>query len=134
MKDKEMLQTQTLLLDVNQMDKNIAEVMQCAKEHHVNYRPHIKTHKSVEIAKRQLEAGAVGITVATVGEAEVMVNGGINNILIAFPISSENKLERILTLMEQATIIVAVDSVEQATLLKIGRASCRERGEIAVGG
>jgi len=117
MKNTEILQTPTLLLDVNQMDKNIAEVMQFAKEHHVNYRPHIKTHKSVEIAKRQLEAGAVGITVATVGEAEVMVNGGINNILIAFPISSENKLERILTLMEQATIIVAVDSVEQATLL-----------------
>lgn len=112
-----MIDTPSLVLDVKQLDKNISTVMGFAKQHHVNYRPHIKTHKCIEIAKRQIDAGAVGITVATVGEAEVMVDGGINNILIAYPIALQTKLQRILSLLDDATIIVAVDSVEQASIL-----------------
>lgn len=111
------MDTPTLLLDVNQLDKNINEIVQFSQEHHVQYRPHIKTHKCVEIAKRQMKAGAVGITTATVGEAEVMADAGIDNILIAYPIFSESKLTRVLSLLDKTSVIVTVDSIEQAKTL-----------------
>lgn len=111
------LDTPSLLLDLNQMEKNIEDVVSFAKQARVNYRPHVKTHKSIEIAKRQIEAGAIGITVATVGEAEVMAAGGIDDILIAFPVSGKEKLVRIHKLMNKAKITVAVDSIEQAEAL-----------------
>src|SRR5699024_2941111 len=81
------------------------------------YRPHIKTHKSINIAKKQIEAGAIGITVATVGEAEIMSEGGIKDILIAFPVAIKEKLDRIEKLLNQSKITVAVDSISQANIL-----------------
>ncbi len=111
------MDTPTLLLDVDQLDRNIDFIMQFAKENGVAYRPHIKTHKSTNIAKRQMAAGAVGLTVATVGEAEVMADSGIPSILLAYPISKQEKLERIQPLLEQTEMIITVDSVEQAKIL-----------------
>src|SRR5690625_3729571 len=95
------MDTPTLLLDIDQLDRNIEEIMQFSKDHHVAYRPHIKTHKCAMIAKRQIDFGAVGITVATVGEAEVMAEAGIQSILIAYPIVKEEKLKRILPLLDK---------------------------------
>src|SRR5690625_549934 len=118
MNKKERIQTPALLLNIGQMNRNITDIIKFAKQHHINYRPHIKTHKCIEIAKRQIQAGAIGITVATVGEAEVMVHGGIDDILIAFPISLESQFKRVLKLLKHAHITVAVDSHEQATLLQ----------------
>lgn len=111
------IDTPALLLDEDQMDKNIMDIIKFAKKYHVNYRPHIKTHKSINIAKKQIEFGAVGITVATVGEAEVMANGEIKDILIAYPTSSKLKLARIEKLMKKTKLTVAVDSIIQANLL-----------------
>lgn len=111
------LDTPALLLNVDQMEQNIKDIIQFSKTYHVNYRPHIKTHKSIEIAKKQIELGAVGVTVAKVGEAEVMAHGGIKDILIAYPISSPSQFKRIMNLLDHATITVAVDSIEQASLL-----------------
>lgn len=111
------LDTPSLLLDVTKMEENLRDIVQFAKNAGVNYRPHVKTHKSIEIAKRQIAFGAVGITVATVGEAEVMAAGGINDILIAFPVSSNTKLERIKRLTEKVGITLTVDSKEQAMII-----------------
>lgn len=111
------IDTPALMLDLDKMEKNINDIAHFAKRVDVAVRPHIKTHKSVMIAKKQLEAGAVGVTVAKVGEAEVMVAGGINDILIAYPIATAIKIERMKKLMNQAKITVAVDSIEQATIL-----------------
>src|SRR5690625_2646510 len=111
------MDTPTLLLDIDQLDRNIEEIMQFSKDHHVAYRPHIKTHKCAMIAKRQIDFGAVGITVATVGEAEVMAEAGIQSILIAYPIVKEEKLKRILPLLDKTSIIVTIDSIEQASIL-----------------
>src|SRR5690625_2740059 len=112
-----MIDTPALMLDLNQLDKNIQDIIQFSKEHQVAYRPHIKTHKSIEIAKRQINFGAVGMTVATVGEAEVMADASIESILIAYPVVSELKMARILALLEKTSIIVTVDSKEQASIL-----------------
>src|SRR5690625_1878221 len=112
------IDTPALLLDLNKMEKNIVDIASFAKVAGVNVRPHTKTHKSIQVAKRQIEAGAVGLTVAKVGEAEVMVAGGINDILIAYPLASREKLERVKALMNQAKITVAIDSIEQANIME----------------
>lgn len=109
--------TPTLLLDWRKLERNIQFSKEIANKHGVAYRPHIKTHKSVDIANMQLEAGAVGLTVAKKGEAEVMVEHGFKDILIAYPIASTKKIHAIKSLTEQARIIVAVDSEEQAICL-----------------
>lgn len=111
------LDTPALLLDLDLLEKNLEEISSIAKANNINWRPHIKTHKSVQIAKMQLERGACGITVAKLEEAEVMAAAGIKNILIAYPISSEQKLTRLRTLADQAKITIAIDSLEQAKLV-----------------
>ncbi|HLR14489.1 MAG TPA: alanine racemase [Bacillota bacterium] len=111
------LDTPSLLLNLHTLEKNVDHIVRFAASHGVNYRPHIKTHKSIDIAKMQMDKGAVGVTVATVGEAEVMTRGGIPNILIAYSIATETKLSRVEALMTQATIILTVDSIEQASLI-----------------
>jgi D-serine deaminase-like pyridoxal phosphate-dependent protein len=113
------LDTPTLLLDYQKLMKNINEIAGFAKEHDLSYRPHIKTHKSVEIAKLQLQAGAVGVTTATIPEAEAMAAGGINDILIAYPISSPQKIKRLIKLLEQGVKLkVIVDNKEQLAYLQ----------------
>lgn len=111
------VETPALLLDKSQLKKNIDFIAKTAKNYGISYRPHIKTHKSVDISNMQIEAGAIGLTCAKVGEAEVMVEAGFKDLLIAYPISAPDKLERIQALIEKARIIIAVDSVEQAQLV-----------------
>jgi len=95
------------------MRRNIAEMASFAASLEVALRPHIKTHKTPKIAKLQLAAGAVGITCAKLGEAEVMVDEAqVSDVLIAYPIVGEAKMRRLLALMERARVIVAVDSRE----------------------
>ena len=112
------LDTPALLLDIDILEKNIKEIVDFANKYEVNYRPHIKTHKSINIAKKQIEQGAIGVTVATVGEAEVMSNGGIKDILVAYPIATKIKLERILKIMDKSKVTITVDSITQAKLLQ----------------
>jgi D-serine deaminase-like pyridoxal phosphate-dependent protein len=112
------LDTPTLLLDYKKVKQNIFEVATFAKEVGVAVRPHIKTHKSIKIAQLQLNAGAVGITVAKIGEAEVMAEGGIKDILVAYPITSPQKVNRLISLIEKGVKVkVAVDQEIQLQLL-----------------
>ncbi|MGD6968369.1 D-TA family PLP-dependent enzyme [Rossellomorea vietnamensis] len=113
------LDTPTLLLDYQKLMTNISEIASFAKEHNLAYRPHIKTHKSIDIAKLQLQAGAVGITTATIPEAEAMAAGGIKDILIAHPISSAQKIKRLINLLGMGVKLkVIVDSKEQLAYLQ----------------
>jgi len=100
------------------MRENIRKMQEAANNFNCVLRPHIKTHKSVEIAKMQLAEGAVGITCAKTSEAEVFAEGGINDIFIAYPLIGENKLRRALSIQKQINrLIVAVDSIEGARAL-----------------
>lgn len=112
------LDTPSLLLDLDKMDTNIREIDDFSKIHSVQWRPHIKTHKSIQMAKMQLDAGAIGITVAKLSEAEVMVQAGIKDILIALPLSSKTKLAKLASLLPKAHITLAIDSVEQAKMIQ----------------
>src|SRR5690625_5232860 len=103
--------TPFVAIDLDIMDRNISTMAKLANEAGVKLRPHTKTHKSHYIAHKQLEASASGITVATLGEAEVMANAGIKDILIAFPLVGKRKLERFSSLLQRADLTVAFDDL-----------------------
>lgn len=109
------LETPAVTVDLDILDANLRRTAERARAAGVKLRPHIKTHKSVWIAKEQLRYGAVGITVAKLGEAEVMASAGIDDILIAFPLVGASKLKRLSTLLERAAITVSVDHLDSAT-------------------
>ena len=129
--DPTSVDTPQLIVSEEILQRNIAEMAAFAKSIRVNLRPHIKTHKCIEIARLQIAAGAIGITCAKVGEAEVMVNeGGIDDVLLAYPIVGAKKFERIVALMEKARIAVAVDSL--AAIETISQAMVRHERSIDI--
>jgi D-serine deaminase-like pyridoxal phosphate-dependent protein len=111
----EELDTPTLTADLDAVERNIARMQAYADEHGLALRPHIKTHKLPEVARMQLAAGARGITCQKLGEAEVMADAGIDDILISFPLVGEAKAERLAALARRITVSVAGDSAAVAT-------------------
>ncbi|MBG6226262.1 D-serine deaminase-like pyridoxal phosphate-dependent protein [Arthrobacter sp. CAN_A2] len=112
------LPTPVLVLDETVLDRNIAAVAASAREQGLALRPHAKTHKSIEIARRQLAEGAVGLTVATVSEAEAFAAGGLRDLFIAYPLwLDSDKTRRLRLLLEMARVRVGVDSVASAERL-----------------
>jgi len=109
--------TPYLLIDGTKMERNILKMADIAWENGVALRPHVKTHKIPGIAREQLEAGAAGITVAKVSEAEVMADGGIEDIFIAYPLVTEAKIRQVIRLGERVRLVVGVDSLEGARRL-----------------
>lgn len=111
------IDTPALLIDFDIMMKNIQFMQAKADQYNVKLRPHTKTHKMPELANLQLELGAYGITVAKVGEAEVMAKNGMTNIFIANEVVGISKLERIRTLNRQIDIRIGVDNEYQINQL-----------------
>jgi D-serine deaminase-like pyridoxal phosphate-dependent protein len=112
------LDTPLIAVDLDLLERNIAEMAALAASYGVSLRPHAKTHKSPRIARMQLNAGAVGLTCAKLGEAEVLVNqGGVTDILIAYPIVGDIKIQRLLQLLDRARVVVAVDTHQAAAAL-----------------
>ncbi|RJX41275.1 amino acid processing protein [Paenibacillus pinisoli] len=101
-------------VDLDAAERNISRMAGKLAEHGIRHRPHIKTHKSLEIARKQLAAGAVGITTAKLSEAEVFADGGIDDILVALAIVGERNLERLERLHRRIRVTVTVDSWEAA--------------------
>jgi D-serine deaminase-like pyridoxal phosphate-dependent protein len=112
------LDTPLIAVDLDLLERNIAEMASLAASYGVSLRPHAKTHKSPHIARMQLDAGAVGLTCAKLGEAEVLVDqGGVTDMLIAYPVVGEIKIQRLLQLLDRARIVVAVDTYQAAAPL-----------------
>lgn len=108
--------TPYLRVDVDRLQANIDRTAARAAAAGIALRPHVKTHKCVEIARRQVAAGASGITVATIGEAEVFVDAGFDDVFIAYPLWVDgDAAERLLALTGRARITIGVDSVPGAT-------------------
>ncbi len=105
------LETPALLVDKRRLDANIQEMADLTSSHGKRLRPHIKTHKCVELMRLQLGAGAVGITAAKVSEAEVMVNGGASDVFIANQVIGDTKASRLASLARRASISLGVDTV-----------------------
>lgn len=112
------LDTPALLVDLDIMEENISRMAGCFSENNVQWRPHTKGVKVPAIARKEISAGAIGVTCAKLGDAEAMVAGGIDNILIANQVVGQPKLKRLASLVEAgANVIVAVDSGEHADSL-----------------
>src|SRR5699024_4972121 len=108
------IDTPRMLLDLDKLENNIKDIVDFSNVYNVVYRPHIKTHNNIKIANKQTVAGTIGITDATVGEAETMSEGKKKDILIAFPVAIKEKVDLIEKLINQSKITVAVDSISQA--------------------
>lgn len=116
------IDTPALLLDIRALKANIEFLANYFRARHCKLRPHFKSHKCTTIAKMQMTAGAVGITCAKLGEAEVLADAGIRNILIANQIIGPMKIQRLVELARRADVMVAVDSLDNAAMLS-GHAS-----------
>jgi len=104
------LNTPALVLDLEMLDRNIAEMAAFAKAHKVNLRPHSKTHKSADIARRQIGAGALGVCCAKLGEAEALAEAGVESVHITSPVVTPQAIARLIALNGKAKdVMVVVD-------------------------
>jgi len=108
------LDTPVVVVDLDKMQRNINDMHARCREVGIPLRSHTKSNKIPEIARMQIKAGSIGICSQKVGEAEAMVAGGVEDILIPFNIVGAQKVERLLRLARRATMTVAVDSVDTA--------------------
>lgn len=111
------LDTPALLIDLDVMERNLRRAAEYAAAHSLRLRPHTKTHKTPELARRQLEFGAAGLTVAKVGEAEVMMAAEPPDLLVAYPIIGRAKLARLVEIARRTRVTVALDSLQAARQL-----------------
>jgi D-serine deaminase-like pyridoxal phosphate-dependent protein len=133
----ENIDTPALLLDLDILDRNISRMAALIANTGIALRPHVKTHKSPLIAHRQMAAGAGGVCCAKVSEAEVMVAGGIPDVLVTTPVVAPEKIRRLISLARQATVAVVVDDLRNVKQLseaaKQARATLHLLIEINVG-
>ncbi len=108
------LDTPAVLIDISVMERNLQSMSNYCAEHKLKLRPHTKTHKIPELAHLQLKLGASGITVAKLGEASIMADSGVDDILIVYPLIGKSKLDRLMRLGERVKCAVAVDSLAVA--------------------
>lgn len=109
----EEIDTPALLVDLDAFEKNLQTMANAARAANVRLRPHAKTHKCVEVARRQIALGAVGQCVQKVGEAEVLVRGGIKDVLVSNQVVGTSKLQRLAALASSATIGLCFDDAAQ---------------------
>ncbi len=106
------LDTPAPYVDLDAFERDLHKLQAYLSQHNIANRPHIKTHKSVAIARMQVAAGAVGVTCQKLGEAEVMAAGGIRDIFLPYNLVGDTKLGRLADLMTEATVSVTADSLD----------------------
>ncbi len=110
--------TPALVVDQVRLERNLAEMAASAEARGICLRPHAKTHKTAQIGRRQLDLGATGLTVATIGEAEAFAAAAVTDLFVAYPLwPSRARLGRLRTLAEQVQLRLAVDSATSAAEL-----------------
>ena len=112
------LDTPCLVIDLDVVERNLHRLQGALDERGIALRPHFKTHKLLPIARLQIEAGATGVTAGTLGEAKVLADGGIDDVLVAYPVWADGpKADRLRSLHEGIQLTVGVDSTEGARRL-----------------
>jgi len=115
---RQQLNTPALILDIAEFEGNVASMAAYAKTAGISLRPHVKCHKSINIAKQQIKAGAIGISCATLGEAETMGAAGVDNILLTSPVTTPEKIKRFQVLSQNLKwIAVVIDNIQNARAL-----------------
>jgi D-serine deaminase-like pyridoxal phosphate-dependent protein len=112
------IDTPALVLDLDAFDHNVATMAALARERGIRLRPHAKTHKSIAIGRRQMEAGAVGLCCAKLGEAEALAAGGLDRLLLTSPVLGDDKIARLLALNAASPdLAVVVDDADNVSEL-----------------
>ena len=124
------IDTPAAIIDLDLVKRNIKALEDFLHDRPVHARPHAKTHKTPAIGRLQVEAGAPGLTCAKVGEAEAMVDGGIDDVLVANQVVGPTKIERLCRLAERARVSVEVD--DAANVDEISQAAQRRGVSIGV--
>ncbi len=122
--------TPALIVDLDVFEANIAAMEDLLRGAGKTVRPHVKTHRTPELARRQLGGSAVGVTCATVGEAEVMVAAGIDDVFVANEIVEPVKIERLVALAHGARVAVAADDPEPVE--RLAHAAARQGVTVGV--
>lgn len=126
------LDTPAALVDVGRLESNLASMAAAVGTAGIAHRPHAKTHKTREVAERQVAHGARGLTVAKIGEAEAFVEAGFDDLFIAYPLVGERKLTRLLPLLDRARIRFEVDTLDVAEGASAFLARAGRRVEVVV--
>jgi D-serine deaminase-like pyridoxal phosphate-dependent protein len=130
--------TPALLIDLDAFERNLKRMADFARSAGVRLRPHAKTHKSPDIAARQIALGAVGVCCQKVSEAEAMVAGGIGDVLVSNEVAGAQKLDRLAALAGKARIAVCTDDIANVAEIEAAAAKAGVRigvlVEIDVGG
>ena len=124
------LSTPVLTVDLDVLERNLDRGAEVCRRQGVGLRPHTKTHKTLEVARLQLACGALGLTVAKVGEAEVMAGAGFDDILVAYPILGAEKLRRLARLARARRLLLALDS--EAAAQELSRAAGAQNATMGV--
>lgn len=125
-KHKYELDTPCLLIDIDSLERNLTTMQESVHRAGKNLRPHAKTHKCSEIARKQIERGAVGVCTAKLAEAEVLAESGIEQILITGPVALPLKAERLLSLLERCpSLMIVLDNRDNVRLLN---RECEKKG------
>ncbi len=124
------LSTPVLTIDLDVVERNLDRMARLCRDQGIGLRPHTKTHKTPEVAKMQVERGAVGLTVAKVGEAEAMASTGLDDILVAFPIFGAEKLRRLAALGKTRRLLLSLDN--EATARELSCAAAAQEATIGV--
>ncbi len=122
--------TPALTIDLDVVERNLDHMAARCREYGLGLRPHIKTHKTPEAARMQIDRGAVGLTVAKVGEAEVMAGAGFDDLLLAFPIWGAGNLRRLAAVARQRRMLLSLDN--EATARELSPAMTAQEASIGV--
>jgi len=118
------LNTPVLVIDREALDRNLARMAAHARSRGIALRPHAKTHKSVDLARRQLAAGAIGVCCAKLGEAEALADGGVTRLLITSPVVSAPAIRRLIELARRCDeLMIVVDHPDNARALAAAAAA-----------
>ncbi len=130
---KDMLPTPCMVVDIDLFEKNLKTMADYAKTAPILLRPHVKVHKSVDIAKRQMALGAIGITAATIAESELMSNGGIKGVLwTKQPASFNNVLRAVALSKKDPTFMFVVDDYAVVANVEEAAAAAKVKCKVAV--
>jgi D-serine deaminase-like pyridoxal phosphate-dependent protein len=128
----EEINTPALLIDLDAMEFNLHRMASFFAGTSAKLRPHFKNHKSPMLARKQMRAGAIGMTCATVREAEILVHHGVESILIANEVAGDAKARRIAELSRYSSVIVAIDSLSGAADLARAQRALGAQIEVVV--
>lgn len=117
------LETPSLVVDLDRVKQNLDEMAAFARAHNIDLAPHVKTHRSVDFARLQVDSGAARLCVAKLSEAEHFVDAGFDKLVMAYPIAGEEKCARAANLVSRADLRLSVDSVAGARGLGIALAA-----------